>query len=192
MSTISAPAAQAGIDLYQPFTNPLTRETFRCLSFSEEAFTMEWTVHPGGYVPFEHVHLNQEEIFHIQQGEMRVSVRGRIQYGKPGDVLTIPRGTRHIAFNDRDEPLVCIVEYRPGLDHYRTMQCFAGLTIDCDYNKRGLVNFAKVGYLLKRENALSLTRPAFVPEPLFRLGMSMFFLIGSVLGWETLYKKYTG
>lgn len=192
MATRSATAVQAGIDLYRPFTNPITRETFRCISCTEEAFTMEWIVHPGGYVPFEHIHVNQDEIFHIQQGEMRLKVRGAKKTGRKGDVLTIPRGTPHIAFNDKQEPLVCIVDYRPGLDHYRTMQCFAGLTIDCDYNKRGLVNVAKVGYMLKRENALSLTRPAFAPEPFFRMGMNIFYWIGTLLGWEALYKRYTG
>lgn len=182
----------AGIDLYQPFTNPVTRETFRCISFDEEAFTMEWTVHPGGYVPFEHVHVLQDEIFHVQKGEMRAMVNGQGAIGKVGDTVVIPRGTRHIAFNDQPEDLVCIVEYKPGLDHFKTMQCFAGLTIDCDYDRRGLVNFAKVLYMMKKSNAQSLTRPAFAPEPIFRLGMSFFFLIGSALGWETVYKKYTG
>lgn len=179
------------IDLYQPFTNPITRETFRCISSTEEAFTMEWTVHPGGYVPFEHVHVHQDEIFHIQQGEMRVRVRGVENFGKAGEMLTIPRGTRHIAFNDKDEPLVCIVDYKPGLDHYKTMQCFAGLTLDCDYDRRGLVNIAKIMFMLKTCNALSLTRPAFAPDWLFRLGMTVFYRMGTTLKWETLYKKYT-
>jgi hypothetical protein len=152
---------------------------------------MEWTVHPGGYVPFEHVHVNQDEIFHIQSGEMRVRVKGVSQHGKAGDVLTIARGTPHIAFNEKQEPLVCIVEYKPGLDHYQTMQCFAGLTLDCDYDRRGLVNVAKVGFMLKTVNARSLTRPAFTPNWLFRLGMHTFYMIGTVLKWETLYKKYT-
>ena len=192
MATSSTPASLAGIDLYQPFTNPITRETFRCISFNEEAYSMEWTVHPGGYVPFEHVHVRQDEIFHIQSGEMRVRMRGRTQIGKAGDTLIIPRGTRHIAFNDKEQPLVCIVDYKPGLDHYRTMQCFAGLTLDCDYDRRGLVNVAKVGYMLKKANAQSLTRPAFVPLWLFRFGMILFFVVGSLLKWETLYKKYTG
>lgn len=180
------------VDLYQPFTNPITRETFRCISFSEEAFTMEWTVHPGGYVPFEHVHVNQEEIFHIQRGEMRVRVKGVEKIGKAGDIVIVPRGTPHIAFNDREKPLVCIVEYKPGLDQYKTMQCFAGLTLDCDYDNHGLVNVAKIMFMLKRVSALSLTRPAFAPDWLFRLGMHAFFVIGSVLQWESLYKKYTG
>jgi len=180
------------IDLYQPFTNPITRETFRCISSTEEAFTMEWTVHPGGYVPFEHVHVKQDEIFHIERGEMRAKVKGITHHGTAGDTLTIPRGTRHIAFNDRDEPLVCIVEYKPGLDHYKTMQCFAGLTLDCLYDKRGLVNIPKIMFMLKKGNALSLTRPAFAPDWLFEIGMNTFFVIGSALKWETLYKKYTG
>ncbi len=153
---------------------------------------MEWTVHPGGYVPFEHVHVNQDEIFHIQRGEMRVKVKGVEQIGKVGESVIVPRGTPHIAFNDREKPLVCIVEYKPGLDHYKTMQCFAGLTLDCDYDKRGLVNVAKVMFMLRRVRAQSLTRPAFAPDWLFRLGMHAFFVIGSVLQWESLYKKYTG
>jgi quercetin dioxygenase-like cupin family protein len=182
---------EMAIDLYQPFTNPITRETFRCISSTEEAFTMEWTVHPGGYVPFEHVHVNQDEIFHVQSGVMRVRVNGIERFGKVGDVLTIPRGTRHIAFNDKDEPLVCIVDYKPGLDHYKTMQCFAGLTLDCDYDRRGLVNVARIMFMLKTCNALSITRPAFAPDWLFRLGMDVFYAIGSILKWQRLYQKYT-
>jgi quercetin dioxygenase-like cupin family protein len=179
------------IDLYQPFTNPITRETFRCISCNEDEFVMEWTVHPGGYVPFEHVHVNQDEIFHIQRGEMRVRVNGLERLGRAGETLTVLRGTPHIAFNDADEPLVCVVEYKPGLDHYKTMQCFAGLTLDCDYDKRGLVNFAKIMFMLRKVNAQSLTRPAFAPDWLFRLGMNVFFALGSVLRWEPLYKRYT-
>jgi quercetin dioxygenase-like cupin family protein len=192
MAISSAAASLAGIDLYQPFTNPITRETFRCISFNEEAYTMEWTVHPGGYVPFEHVHVNQDEIFHIQSGEMRVKLKGRTKIGKAGDSLVVPRGTRHIAFNDKEEPLVCIVDYKPGLDHYKTMQCFAGLTLDCDYDRRGLVNVSKIMFMMKKANTRSLTRPAFAPEWLFLFGMNLFFVVGSMLQWETLYKKYTG
>jgi quercetin dioxygenase-like cupin family protein len=192
MAISRSAASLAGIDLYQPFTNPITRETFRCISFNEEAYTMEWTVHPGGYVPFEHVHVNQDEIFHIRSGEMRVKLKGRTKIGKAGDRLVVPRGTRHIAFNDKEEPLVCIVDYKPGLDHYKTMQCFAGLTLDCDYDRRGLVNVAKIMFMMKKANTQSLTRPAFAPEWLFLFGMNFFFVVGSMLKWEILYKKYTG
>ena len=71
------------------------------------------------------------------------------------------------------------------------MQCFAGLTLDCDYNRRGLVNPAKILFMLRRVKALSITRPAFAPDWLFRLGMSTFFVVGSILKWETFYQRYT-
>jgi oxalate decarboxylase/phosphoglucose isomerase-like protein (cupin superfamily) len=135
--------------------------------------------------------VNQDEIFHVQRGEIRARVKGVTHHGKAGDTLTITRGTRHIAFNDRDAPLVCIVEYKPGLDHYKMMQCFAGLTLDCLYDKRGLVNIPRIMFMLKMVNAQSLTRPAFAPDWLFHLGMNTFFTIGSILKWEALYKKYT-
>ncbi len=180
------------IDLYRPFTNPITRETFRCISSTAEAYAMEWTVHPGGYVPFEHVHMYQDEIFHVKQGEMRARIDGTEQIGKAGDTLRVRRGARHIAYNDRPEKLICVVEYQPGLDHYRTMQCFAGLTLDNDIDKTGLVNIPKIMYLLKRTNAQSLVRPAFAPELFFRLALGLFFIVGSITGWDKLFRKYTG
>jgi len=179
------------VDLYKPFTNPITRETFRCISSKPDAYTMEWTVHPGGYVPFEHVHVAQDEIFHVERGEIRAKVNGHENFGTSGETLTVPRGSRHIAFNDKDEPLVCIVEYKPGLDHYTTMQCFAGLIMDGFIDNRGMVSIPRILYLLKRFDALSLPRPAFAPEWAFRFGMDVFYRIGTVLGWESLYKRYT-
>jgi hypothetical protein len=46
-------------------------------------------------------------------------------------------------------------------------------------------------FMLKRANALSVTRPAFAPAWLFQLGMNIFFSVGSVMKWETMYEKYT-
>src|SRR5687767_10391570 len=164
------------IDLYQTFTNPITRETFRCISSTEEAYAMEWILHPGGYVPFEHVHVSQEETFHILSGEMRTRMNGKDHIRRAGDTLVVQRGIKHIAFNDKSEPLVCIVEYRPGLDLYKTLQCFAGLTVDGNYNKRGMVNVPRIMYMLRKAGAQSLTRPAFAPQWLFRFGMDIFYL----------------
>jgi hypothetical protein len=60
------------VDLYQPFTNPITGETFRCISSSEGAYVTEWLVAPEGYVPFWHIYANQEVYFHNRRGEARV------------------------------------------------------------------------------------------------------------------------
>jgi hypothetical protein len=46
-------------------------------------------------------------------------------------------------------------------------------------------------YMLKRANAQSLPRPAFAPDFAFHLGMEFFYMFGTWMGWESLYKKYT-
>jgi quercetin dioxygenase-like cupin family protein len=180
------------VDLYQPFTNPITKETFRCLSSTDEAYTTEWIVQPGGYVPFEHVHLAQEEVFHIQKGELRLVADGREQIGRAGETVTVARGVRQIAYNNKPETLHCVLEYRPGLDSYKIFQCFGGLTLDGDLDRRGLVNPPKMMYFLKKMNARAIARPAYVPGPIFRFFMELFLVVGSIAGWERLYQKYTG
>ena len=95
MASSSAQTNSMGIDLYKSFNNPITRETFRCISFNEEAFTMEWIVHPGGYVPFEHVHVRQDEIFHILDGEVAFLVDGKRISAQRGQTLIAPKWIAH-------------------------------------------------------------------------------------------------
>jgi quercetin dioxygenase-like cupin family protein len=179
------------IDLYQPFTNPVTKETFRCLSCTAEAYVMEWTVQPEGYVPFEHIHLSQDEIFHVKQGEIRVVINRQEQIGRAGETVIVPRGTRHIAYNHVSETLVCVVEYKPGLDISRSFQCFGGLTCDGDVYGRYGINIPKMMYFMKRMNMQAVARPASLPAPIFNVLMNVFYGYGSLAGWEKLYRKYT-
>jgi quercetin dioxygenase-like cupin family protein len=178
-------------DIYQPFTNPITLETFRCLSQTAEAYTMEWIVQPHGFVPFEHIHIYQDEVFHIKQGKIRAVINGQVQYGTPGQVVTVPRGVRHKAYNDSDDVLVCVVEYRPALDIFKSFQCFGGLTCDHDLDRRYGINIPKMMYFMKKMDVNSLARPAAVPAPVFNLFMTFFHMVGSLAGWEKLYRKYT-
>lgn len=179
------------IDLYQPFTNPITKETFRCLSCTEEAYVMEWSVQPEGYVPFEHIHISQDEIFHVNQGQIRVLVNRQQQIGEVGQTLTVPRGSRHIAYNNTSQALVCVVEYKPGLDISRSFQCFGGLTCDGDVYGRYGINIPKMMYFMRKMKTKALARPSSLPAPLFGLLMNFFYAYGSLAGWERLYRKYT-
>ncbi|MDQ3687685.1 MAG: cupin domain-containing protein [Acidobacteriota bacterium] len=153
---------------------------------------MEWIVQPEGYVPFEHVHLAQEEIFHVKEGELRIVLDGKEHIGKASDTITVPKGTRHVAYNNRPDVLTCVVEYRPGLDYYKFFQCFAGLTLDHDVNRKGGVNIPKMLYFARKTNTQALARPTNIPGPLFRLLMNVFYLVGTLAGWERQYQKYTG
>jgi quercetin dioxygenase-like cupin family protein len=179
------------VDLYQPFTNPITQETFRCLSNTEDAYVMEWIVQPNGYVPFEHIHVLQDEVFHVKQGRIRARINRKDQIGEAGETVTVPRGVRHRAYNDAPDVLVCIVEYRPGLDIFRSFQCFGGLTNDCDFDRQHGVNIPKMMYFMKRMNVQAMARPANIPAPIFGLLMNGFYLVGVLAGWERLFRKYT-
>lgn len=153
---------------------------------------MECIFRPYGYVPFEHVHLRQEEIFVVNRGEIRVVLDGEERVGRAGDRITVPPGVRHVAYNNRPEELRCVVAYRPGLDFYNFFQCFAGLTLDGEINHEGSVNIPKMLYFARRMNARSLARPTSIPGPLLGVLMNFFYVIGTLAGWEKQYRKYTG
>src|SRR5688572_29214179 len=107
------------IDLFKGFTNPIAQETFRCISNTSEAFIFEWIVQPKGQVPNEHIHYNQDEIFHVKSGVIDFTLDGKKQTGKNNTTIVVPKGSPHIAHNHSQEPLTCIVEFRPAFESYQ-------------------------------------------------------------------------
>jgi mannose-6-phosphate isomerase-like protein (cupin superfamily) len=50
---------------------------------------------PFGYAPPLHIHLNQDEFFHILTGSLCVEVGGELINAGPGDILRAPKGVPH-------------------------------------------------------------------------------------------------
>lgn len=180
------------VNPYETFHNAVSGESFRCISSIDEAYIAEWIVQPSGFVPFAHTHPTQDEVFHVREGEMRVLVNGREQIVRAGQTVIVPKGAKHRASNNSNGLLVCTLEYRPGLDSYKTFQCFGGLCIDGDMTPGGIPHPLKMLYFLSKMKAQALVIPSYTPTPLFLLGMKIFLVVGTLLGWEKLYKKYTG
>lgn len=180
------------VNLYEPFTNVITGETFRCISYTKEAYISEWTVQPSGFVPFPHTHPNQDEVFHVRQGKLQALVNGVEHVATAGETLVIPRGAKHLASNPLNETLVCTLEYRPGLDSYKIFQCFGGLTASNQLTPGGIPHPLKMLYFVGKIKAQTLAIPTYTPAPLFLLGTKIFYRLGTLLGWEKLYKEYTG
>lgn len=178
-------------NIYEPCTNHISGETFKAISFDATAFVMQWTVQPQGYVPFEHIHLNQEEIFHVKKGEIRILMNGAEHIAREGETISVPKGAAHIAFNNKEEVLDCVVEYKPGLDHDNFMKCLCGLTNDGLLDKKGGIDIPRMGYFLVRMKAKCMARPTKIPAPVFNIALQFFYLRGILSGWKKLYKKYT-
>ena len=177
--------------IYQPCTNPVTGETFKAISFDKDAFVMQWTVQPKGYVAFEHIHLNQDEIFHIEKGEIKIVMNGKEHIAAQGDTVTVLKGVAHIAYNNKENILDCVIEYKPALDHDTFMQCFCGLVNDRLLDTKGGIDIPRMGYFLTRMKARCMTRPTEIPAPLFNLALRFFYFRGVLSGWKKLYEKYT-
>ena len=178
-------------NIYNNCTNPISGESFKTISFDTHAYVMQWTVQPKGYVPFEHIHLHQDETFHVNMGELKILIDGKEQIAKVGDSITVPKGAAHLASNNQDEILECIVAYKPGLDYDKFMQCFMGLINDNLLDKKGGIDIPRMGYFLTRMKTKSMTRPTEIPAPLFNIALKVFYLRGVLSGWSKLFNKYT-
>lgn len=181
-----------GIDLAIPFTNPITRETFRCVQSSPDSFSVEWQVPPQAGVYLEHVHALQDEIIYVKQGEVVIIMNGQSRSAAAGEVVRVPKGIRHYNYNARTDMLVCVLEYQPALDQYRFFQCLAGLMQDGEVDAKGQVSIPKMLYFARRMRSRDPLRPARIPEPIFKLLLWVFFIFGAIAGWERQYRQYTG
>ncbi len=152
---------------------------------------MEWKLQAKGYVPFEHIHFYQDEVFEIKKGELKVRIEGVEHIVSAGETLTVPKGARHIASNNKEEELVAIVSYVPALDYEQFSKCFCGLTKDGYLDKNGGVNVPMMGFFLKKMKIKALTLPTSIPRPVSKITFMSFYLMGLTKGWNTLYKKYT-
>jgi len=77
------------------------------VSFSREGenLVIDTRVRPGGGPP-PHIHPGGDERFEIEKGRVEFLVGRRKQVSGPGDVLTVPRGTRHAFKNVGDDQAV--------------------------------------------------------------------------------------
>ena len=178
-------------DLYSSISNPVSGETFRCIEITPESYKMHWTLQAHGYVPFEHVHYAQEEVFEVQKGELKVCINGIDHIAGPGETITVPMGMRHIASNNKAEQMDAIVSYRPALDQETFFKCFCGLTMDRFLNNKGGVSIPMMGYLLVKMKCKAMARPTNIPAPAFKMALVVFYLMGMLKGWRKLYVKYT-
>jgi quercetin dioxygenase-like cupin family protein len=103
----------------QAIENPVSGERIRCVRAAAdtggELLELEATWTRKGMRTPEHVHPEMEERFEVLAGEARVRVAGEERTAGPGDVVTVPPGTRHVAWNPVDDEARVRLQFRPAL-----------------------------------------------------------------------------
>jgi len=179
------------VNIYDEFTNPVTGEIFKGISVNEYVFKIQW-IKPAendhGALP--HIHVNQDEIFYVNKGELKLRVDDKVHTAGPGQKIIVGKGKTHVVMNEPGE-LDITLECRPPLDSEKYMQCFKGLMEDGYTNEKGYVDMRMMAYFIKKMKCQSITIPEGVTPAQFKWMLHKYYLLGMMKGWNKLYKKYT-
>lgn len=85
-----------------------------------------------------HVHPEQEKLFRVVEGQLRLSINGEVRTLFAGEEIVIDSDAKHCFWNESDEEAHYFQEFRPAL---RTAEFFAtlfALARDGEINKNGV------------------------------------------------------
>lgn len=95
--------------------NPGTGERVEFLRDDGKVLEMELTWPRPGLRAAEHVHPEMEERYEVVAGRAAFRIGGVEREAGPGEVVVVPPGTAHLAWNPTDDEVRLRVEMRPPL-----------------------------------------------------------------------------
>jgi mannose-6-phosphate isomerase-like protein (cupin superfamily) len=150
-----------------------------------ELLAFDYTLRPGGSVPFAHLHRFQEERFQVVSGRARIRVGSAKLTVGAGENAVVPAGTVHRLWNDSPEELRAIVEFRPAL---RTEDGFAKLFALAREGKVGRLGLPRNPFRLAvlAHESRDEVELAAIPRQLQRAVTAMLAPVGRLLGYEAV------
>jgi quercetin dioxygenase-like cupin family protein len=144
---------------------------------------------PGGFVAAAHVHPRQEERFEVVSGTLRLRIGDDERVLTVGDVAVIPAGLPHVWWNDGEDDVHVLGEFRPALRTEVFFETFFGLAADGKTNQKGLPNPLRLAVMMREyEDEVRLARPSVrVQRALF----GPLAVIGRAIGYRGWYPAYT-
>jgi quercetin dioxygenase-like cupin family protein len=107
--------------------NTRTGEVVEFRAETPHVLVMDVTWTRPGHRAVEHLHPEMEERFEILSGQAHFLVDEREIAALEGDVVVVPPGTRHVAWNASDDQVHLRIEMRPSLRWREfTTRLFAG------------------------------------------------------------------
>ena len=94
--------------------NDATGEEVRVIAERDDVLVLETTWTRPGHRASTHVHPKLEERFEVLSGRAGFLVGDAPErFAEPGDVVVVPPGTAHLAWNASDGPTRVRLEFRP-------------------------------------------------------------------------------
>jgi quercetin dioxygenase-like cupin family protein len=103
-----------------------------------EKLEIELELSPDGHVPGAHVHPEQEERFHVLEGEMTFRLGLRRIVAGPGDTVVVPAGRVHRFANHGDSVARARVEVAPALDMEQLLETTVELALEGNVTRKGM------------------------------------------------------
>jgi mannose-6-phosphate isomerase-like protein (cupin superfamily) len=133
--------------------------------------------------PFEHVHPNQDEHFHVHAGELTIALGEHEHVLQAGESLDVPRGTTHSMWNSGDVPTRATWEVRPALRTESFFRSVRELRAAGHAGKHGMITPLAAGAVL-RSFRDELRLP--VPRPLEGAAVRVLGALGRLRGYRTV------
>ena len=148
--------------------NPISGERIQFLRTAQdtdgELLEFELQLTPDGKVPGAHVHPEQEERFHVLEGEMTFRLGARKIVAGPGETVIVPAGRVHKFANKSGAPVKARVEVVPALDMEDLLTTTAELAIEGNTNRKGMPKPLHLALFVRRFRRE--VRAPFPPAPI--------------------------
>jgi quercetin dioxygenase-like cupin family protein len=178
--------AKAGDELVNPVTGLRTVFRKTAQDTSGELLQVDWIGEPGWTTGPDHVHPRQEERFEVLSGKLGLRVGDVERVHSAGEVIMVPEGAPHAAWNAGDDEVHVLVDFRPALKTERAFETLAGLARDGKTNRTGVPkNPLRLALILREfEEEIYFVRP---PLAVQRVILGALAFIGRLLGYRAEY-----
>jgi mannose-6-phosphate isomerase-like protein (cupin superfamily) len=150
--------------------------------------SFEYFLPAGGSVQLAHVHPRQEERFEIVSGRAKIRVGRRLLRATAGESVVVPRGTVHRLWNDGDDELHVVVEFRPALRTEQGFEQLFGLGRDGKLSARGFPHPLQTAVMAKEYRDEG--QFPFLPAVVQRALIAPLATIGERLGYRANDPRY--
>jgi quercetin dioxygenase-like cupin family protein len=173
--------------------NPMTGERITFLETARdtggELLRLDWSLEPDGFLPGAHTHPHQQERFEVLSGMLGVRVGRRKYRLGAGEAVVVPAGAVHAWWNEGDEKLRGLVEFRPALEMESVFETSFGLARDGKVSKKGVPSPLQIIALLDEyEDELGIP---WVPKVIQHPLVSLLAPLARRRGYRGRYPEYS-